>query len=432
MNSSRISYNIHGQNVPDMPRLLQHLQAIQPYAVLVMDNLGLAKELKALLPRTLVIFRAWPDDAIHQQMTPEQWIQHKLSETGGSDLWLYTSNEPGFGDDLLDWTSRLIELTAPRGMKLVVGNFSVGTPRPEEWERPAAVRLLRLLDQHRQTVILGLHEYACGVITSGFIGGEPQFIAPHSWPQTPAALTKWHCGRFSLLVSVCHRLGIGAPRIVLTEHGFDDVSDIKPWAERLLRDAPYLNVRGWKSLRSQWNAWFGGLAWSPERAYFEQLAYADRAIYQQSPVEAQLIFSWGYSSRDWEQFDISQAFEFQSLLENYARQGVPTPAPVVPRAVPPSPTAPGFAPIGVRSPEELARSATPSQPQPSVPPVRSEQLAAPAVESAAGITLILTPEEAQAVITGFRTAAASGLFGAAVSAAFAAIAAALERGQGSG
>src|SRR4029077_15940077 len=136
-------------------------------------------------------------------------------------------------------------------------------------------------------------------------------------------------------------IGLRPPRIILTEHGFDDVSDIKPWLNGLRVNGPYMNVRGWKSLQDQWSDWYGGRGWSAQRAMFEQLAWADRTIYQPSPVEAQCIFCWGHSSAEWEQFDVAEASEFHSLLEAYAQeQPAPHAQPVAPVAVAPIGVAP--------------------------------------------------------------------------------------------
>lgn len=403
---SRISVNIHGNSVTDKNRLLQFLQAIQPRAVLVMDNFALVQEIKTLLPGTIVIYRTWPDDDIHMRVSPEEWVNRKVSELGGWDAWAYTTNEPGFSDALINWTVRVMELAQARGLKLVVGNWAVGTPEPHDW--PRARRMLELLDQNRSTMIMGLHEYACGIITSGFVGGSPRFIEPQSWPQDTGALTMWHLGRFKFLLQACAQMGIRPPRIILTEHGFDDVSDIKPWAETLERAAGYLNIRGWKSIVPQWLRWFGGLGWSAERALFEQLAYADRAIYQNSPVEAQLIFSWGHSSQDWDQFDVSQAFEFQNLLAT-AAGAVPTPppAPAAPVGTTTPPPAP-VAPIGVR--EHI-----PAEPPPAP----------------AGLTTMLgdlmSDDDLNTIIAGFRAAAKTGQFNSTISSGFARFADVLER-----
>lgn len=140
-------------------------------------------------------------------------------------------------------------------------------------------------------------------------------------------LTQFHCGRFNFLIQYCQRVGIRPPRVVLTEHGMDDLSDIKAWSSGLNVTPGYLNVRGWKSLTQQWEDWYGGRGWSPQRAYFEQLKWADNVIYRNSIVEGQCIFSWGHSSGMWEQFDIEPAEELQDLLVGYAGEPSP-PAPL--------------------------------------------------------------------------------------------------------
>jgi hypothetical protein len=365
---SRISYNIHAQQVTNHDRLIAHLQIIQPTAVLVMDGLGLAREIKGLLPDTLVINRIYPDDDIHHRVSPEDWLNKRASEAEGG-IFQYTTNEAGFGQELIDWHVRLMELAAPRGIPLVIGNMSVGTPQPEEW--PNARRMLELLDQHRDLFILGLHEYACAVVTSGFLGGYPDnagvppnsgqagrnLIARHTWPGREEAhsMTMFHCGRFKFLLQHCQSAGIRPPRIILTEHGFDDVSDIKPWTETLARTGSYHNIRGWKSAHNQWRAWYEAEGWSPERAMFEQLAYADRTIYQGTPVESQLIFCWGHSSDMWDQFDVAEASEFQALLEDYAQQPIDTLDTTMSAmssfaAFQPAETQPAPMPIGVQPP----------------------------------------------------------------------------------
>ena len=332
MVGSRISLNVHGQNVPDRDFLLKHLVKLQPPAVLIMDAAGFARDVKAALPNTIVIHRSWGakgDDDIHKQLNPQQWVEQKRKEVDGSDLWCYTSNEPEFSDELLNWHVEVMQLAAKEGLKLVVGNWSVGKPNDvdNDWKR--ARRMLELLDQHHDTMILGLHEYACGVISSGFIGGTPEergLIMPESWPQDVSKIgAMWHCGRFNFVVRYCQNEGIRPPRIIITEHGFDDVSDIKTWTEKLAKTAtfgnPGGNIRGWKTLETQWNTWFSSRGWSPQRAYFEQLKYADQKLYQGSVVEAQLIFSWGHSNDIWAQFDIADAKELHSLMESYAQEG---------------------------------------------------------------------------------------------------------------
>lgn len=345
--TSRLSYNIHAQFVTDTPKLMKHLVAIRPAAVLVMDGLGLAREIKAKLPDTLVISRIYPDEDMQNRMSPEDWLKQRGPETEGG-IYAYTTNEAGFSKNLIDWHIRLLELAIKIRTPLVIGNMSVGTPAPEDWA--AGRKLLELLDQHRDLFILGLHEYACGVITSGFLGGYPDnagvdpsiptnagkgknLIPSANWPTQfdAAQMTLFHCGRFKFLVRYCQTIGLPPPRILLTEHGFDDVSDIKAWSDRLQMTPPFTSIRGWKSVQNQWRKWYDAQGWSPQRAMFEQLAYADRTIYQGSAVEAQLLYCWaGRPGYKWDQFDLSGADEFQGWLEKASSAPVTiAPAPVV-------------------------------------------------------------------------------------------------------
>lgn len=316
--TSRISYNVHGNNVPNRQRLLDHLSALQPPAVLVLDNLDLAREIKRLLPATAVIFREYEHGKnVHLEQSAASWLDGHAHQAEGG-IALNVLNEPPFNAEVLEWLIELLRLAAPRGIPLIVGNWATGNPEPERWG--LAKELLRLLDEHRALFMLGLHEYAGGVITSGLIGGNPTLIDPKTWPQDVANITCWHMGRFRFFLEYCDRIKLRYPRIILTEWGFDDTSDIKPWLEGLRKTHPYQSIRGWRTLTNAWREWFGGLGWSPERAYFEQLKWANETIYAHSPVEAQCIFCWGHSSQDWQQFDVSPAVEFQKMLEEYARQ----------------------------------------------------------------------------------------------------------------
>lgn len=370
--TSRISFNIHAQYVTNHDKLIAHLVAIQPAAVLVMDGLALAQKIKAMIPDATVISRIYPDEDIQNRKSPEDWIKERAPHADGG-IVQYTSNEAGFSPNLINWHIRLMKLAAKQRVPLLIGNMSVGTPAPEEWANGR--ELLEILDEHRDLFILGMHEYACGVITSGFIGGYPDnagvapvpdnkgkgrnLIPSANWPgrSEAASMTMFHCGRFKFLVNYCKSIGLKPPRIILTEHGFDDVSDIKPWTNTLQMTPPYTSIRGWKSVQNQWRKWYEPLGWTPQRAMFEQLTYADRTIYQGSPVEAQLLYCWaGNPKTQWDQFDLSGADELQDLLEAYAKQ---TPVEQPPPVTVPPPPAPQ--PVPVPTPAPLPPVGLPSQ-----------------------------------------------------------------------
>jgi len=426
MTASRITYNVHAQRLLDKNYFMDHIERLQPVALFIMDALGLAREIKSALPDTMVIHRNWGvtqgDDAVFSKVSPQQWLDLRAGEAAGG-ITLHTSCEPGWGQDVIDWHVKLMQLAAPRGIPLVIGNWAVGTPQPDQWAM--AQPMLELLDQHRDLFVLGLHEYAAGVITSGLVGGAPDdsrhtnYVPVENWPHDASTLTQFHCGRFHFLTHYCQSIGLKPPRIVLSEHGFDDVSDIKPWLNSLKVRGPYLNIRGWKSLQDQWSDWYGGHGWSAQRAMFEQLAWADRTLYQHSPVEAQCIFCWGHTAAEWEQFDVAEATEFHSLLEAYAQQQPavsPQPATTAPVGVAPigvapvgQPAAPitpvGFTPVGVAPVGQPAAPITPVgfTPVGVAPAVEVPALTTHAARQSAPLfTVQLTAEEIETISSGLR------------------------------
>src|SRR5574341_1333886 len=275
-----IFYNIRAQFVEDVPYLIQLTATHKPRWALVMDGVELAAQLKAASPTTNVIHRAWPDDRV--QMSPKDWIEKKKVEMKGYPFWAYTYNEIGLQ---ADWHIELIKECANQGwpINLVIGNMSVGTPAPNEWEQSKNLELLRLLDLHREHVVLGRSEYGHGVIVSGFQDKHFE-LNQAAWPTSiDENKNNWHCGRYKFLVQTCRKFNINPPRIVITEHGFDSLGDMKDM----------LPGGGWHTLIPFWGEWFKGV--SPEEVYAMQLDYADRVIYSYGSdvVEGQLIFQYG-------------------------------------------------------------------------------------------------------------------------------------------
>ena len=322
-------FNVHSQGLKDPTKLLAHVRKTQPAWMLTMDGLGLAEQIKAVSPSTNVIHRnhgvTGGDDDVFAKVSPERWLELRSKEAD-SGVWLMTTCEPGWGADVIAWHVRLMELCIPRKIRLVVGNWSVGTPNPALI--PMARKLFEMLDSHRELFVLGLHEYANAVITSGFVGGapdgyteshdkqhHPDYQKPSTWPLSGEAriLTKWHMGRFNFINDYCKAVGIKPPRIVLTETGFDDVSDVKFWSNKLPRTSPYTDIRGYKTLAAYWKQI--APEWSHDRAYFEQLRYAENNIYEGSNVEGGLIYCYGHIDQRWDSFDLEGRSEFLQLLE---------------------------------------------------------------------------------------------------------------------
>lgn len=326
-----IGYNINGQQPRDLAQLMSHHQTVEPRWTLVMDNDGLGANIRNLNTKRMnVMLRHFPDGGETitpgnpKYSAPQDWFRkHNKAQ---ADLYLYTTNEPLPGrsapefmervKQLNDWHMEVMDLAETAGRRLVILNVGVGKLNPpdkdgngNDWALFDTV--LRRAVAKPELFVIGAHEYAGGVITSGFIGGDPTMIQPEFWPQDLSGITQWHCGRYNFLLQYCDKIKIPYPRIVITEHGFDRLDDIGGWLQALQKTPPYQDIRGWKTLVFQWETWWSG--WSAQQAYVEQMRYADRVIYPNDKVEAQLLFTWS-ANPDWQIFDLSQATQFQTLL----------------------------------------------------------------------------------------------------------------------
>ncbi len=358
----RISLNVHAQGVRDEEALLTFLRKIDPVAVLVMDGLGLCYKILGSLPQCIVIDREYPDGDTHFRMTPVAWLNDRATKSpAGINIWFYTTNEPGWSKELIDWHVALIKENAKRAVpiKMVIMNLSVGTPaNVDDWWQ--AEELLRLCDKYREWCILGLHEYAAAVPTSGFIGGSPAdrgFIT--NWPKGadmeklfPPKSGMWHCGRVFFMENFCKTKGFTPPRVILTEHGFDALGDLTNWLNTLQKTSPYTSIGGWKSLENQWRQWFP--ARSKDGVLFDSVVYLNEELYKKSSVEAQLIFCWGWIDKQWEVFDVAGATAFQDYLADYVRNLLTT-TPVTPPIQVPKPTNAGVAISGKITTESNVR-----------------------------------------------------------------------------
>jgi len=353
-----IGDNLHAQKLSlmDMTEVLKTVKQNQPTLMVVMDNFDYAKQIQDASPNTITVHRDYMgvngDDDLCQKITPVDWLAQQRAK-GDLRLYRYTCNESGWNKNVIEWHVTLLKENAKHAnpLRLCILNLGVGQPRPEEWEQ--GKELLQLASQYKAWCLIGLHEYAGAIITSGFIGGNPNgtvtengnmvkrdglvdYTKVENWP-TPAQakdMTCWHMGRYKFLNLYCKSANIPLPRIAITEFGFDHLGDIDTWLNSLQQTAPYTSIRGWKSLKEQWSKWFASHGWSHERAYAEQLHYAENSIYAGTNVVGMAVFCSYQVNTDWDEFDISKASEFQSWRSAYAtQQPAPAPVPVEPPVV---------------------------------------------------------------------------------------------------
>lgn len=339
---------VQAQGLKNKQRLFDYHARVKPPFTLVMEGDSLALELRGISPTTNVISRHYFADGTWYKAAPADFLNYLDRLKVSPALWFFVENESGVNPD---WNIELIKLNAARTLpyKLVILNLAVGTPDPLEWTSPKVVELLRLCDQYREWVIVGIHEYYNAVVTSGFIGGYPDnagvdprnivvkpgenLIPKMNWPPKERHLTHWHMGRFAFMVNACKANGFKPPRIVLTEAGADDVSDIKQWTETLTKTPPYTSIRGWRSLVNQWAKWYPLI--SADQIYADMLTYAANTIYADSIVEGGCIYCYATPNTEWTQFDVEGYEDFLKALERIAQ-----PAPVIIPIAPVKPVEP--------------------------------------------------------------------------------------------
>jgi hypothetical protein len=122
------------------------------------------------------------------------------------------------------------------------------------------------------------------------------------------------------LLAEIDRRGLQRPRIHITECGADRLDEggagwVAVWLNSLALTPGYLNIRGWRSCRVQWDIWFKHLGWTFERAYWEMMKYTVQYIWaapfqgKSRRVECALLFSWWNSGQigsaeDWSGFRV--------------------------------------------------------------------------------------------------------------------------------
>lgn len=348
---SRISYNINGLVAIDKPYLLGHLAALCPTGALVMDNLALANEIYNTLAACdssppLVVHRTFDFDEGSEWQEPVSEFINEWNVQGYKHLIRYSTNEPSYGgnqsvEQFVANSVQLMEAARANGFTLAFGNFAVGTIR---WEDIAAAKydpMLRAINTYGH--YLACHEYSQTVLPFG-VGQWPKeyllnpgYLQIENWPraeQLPTALWDvpfygkiwppyYHLRRCDWFLIRADQLGITRPKIILTEFGWDSLSDIKPTIEPLRWQfglVQYMNdLRGVNTYSRLWQYYWP--KWSFGQAACTQLKWAD-GIYPDDYVSFQL-FTWSVHPH-WLHTDFSgkenpALFELHDCLENYAR-----------------------------------------------------------------------------------------------------------------
>lgn len=318
-----IGFNVHN-GVKDEPRLVEFYRKTKPRWGLFMNNMSLAQRVKDASPTTNIIYRDYqPDGAWINHSNPQDYIDYTQRLLAGHDFYGYVDNEVGLNPK---WYSALIDKNrATANLNLVIGNISVGTPEFAEWKNPDVKALVQKIADNRNHIVLGMHEYGHILMTSGL--QDNNWIFPVAdWPrEILRSKNNYHIGRFKALVDEYPNLPI---RIVMTEHGWDDLPDMKT------RQSPYgvfPSSYGWTNCVQAWRKIYGsGLDIGQFMAL--QVGYADKIIYPYggNRVEGQLLYCYGTNDNRWKPFDLEPNVDFMTYLEALNTEVPATPTPTIP------------------------------------------------------------------------------------------------------
>lgn len=270
--------NILGQYLHDRNALETWVKAAKPAACVVMDSPDLALTLRTLSPATLVIHRSYsPNDSHWQEtMTPGEWLA--AYKPTGPVLQVFNEPNPTGADRtrFLVWLVSLMKLATAQNVRLVIGNFAVGTPNEKDIEAGYYDPLLQALAESDH--LLGLHEY---------------------FNQSPLLDAPYLCGRFKYWIARAKTLGISRPKIVITEHGHD------------LAQGGFLT----------------GVA---SVALFIQYLTEARSLYAPYDIPT-CTFCYGYGAgNQWATWDVESTLEVLTFMQTYTEQvSVPTITPTV-------------------------------------------------------------------------------------------------------
>lgn len=288
---------------------------------------GALSRARDFLPHVSVLVwrdRETADESLRTKApNPEQWMDRRIADIRAAgltlnDVWIHLHNEAGWSAALIEWERRAILHAVNKGAKVVALNCAVGTPEPANivMARP----IIELAAAHRDSVIIGLHEY----------------MSVYGTRTAPWYLNRWDFWEFYR-----KQAGIGPVRYLITEFGTEDISDDHPYTDKLPRTGGRKHVGPVHANDAAWQATYNDAAHhnSPkpypgiDRAYYEQIVTAySLGDYESACIEAVLLFSWGHDNGRWSDYDIQGMTALHDLLAGWDKREkepmVTTPPPV--------------------------------------------------------------------------------------------------------
>lgn len=308
--------------------LRPHIKRLQPRVLFYMDAWTEAAWAADTLPDTIIIHRVAKDEEDKMHRIPGRTLQHlqeRVAERIHSRVYINLGTEPQVGepDDLQNLVTEYLAAArwavANRQRVALPHGAFYGISTVEQYK--ILEPLTTYIAENPEYLLFTVDEYFVGHAFSGVDqnNGQPneaQTIQPDRWKASPIGVY-WHMGRITNYFKWLVDNGYPLPKTVITEGGADALQDVESWRTSLIKTPGYDNIRGWRSLTSQWEAWYGRYGWSPERAFFEMLYAFWKEVYSRwDNIIGLCLFAWGSNGdATWNQFRLDDATEFQGLLE---------------------------------------------------------------------------------------------------------------------
>ncbi|MEA3408371.1 MAG: hypothetical protein U9R48_09890 [Chloroflexota bacterium] len=276
------------------PEIMEFVREVHPAVIVAVGDVGWLSDVKKISPETITMGRFKEGEQKFTgdpQERARQFVDEYASrylDNPGVDYWLGW-NEPVFdGLEDVKWyaafeAERTIAM-AELGLRVAVGNFSAGTPEPEEFE--AFLPALSAVQEHGG--VLAVHEYSAPTMRDGV---EAKLPGLEPLPQHGTLTLRYRYWYTNYILPQ----NLDVPLIV-TEAGVDG-GVLPPQG---------VELKGWRDFDSTVTALDDPLSVQTPETYLEQLDWYDDQLRRDPYVYGFALFNVGDSDGQWASFDMTE------------------------------------------------------------------------------------------------------------------------------
>lgn len=350
---NRLSLNIRALSIRDRDGLRRWLKEANVAAVVTLDDLTFAADVKRDNPNTISIHRAFGDSEAHFKADPRQLARRYASEGyGRMNVHAYGPNEPAPNDKIswqgiIEWFIAFAEECERVGVRAVLGNLGPGNIERRDIDSGMWDPYLRMLDHYNGWHVIGEHDYTLFPPVTGGAWGlspddmlDPARVQPDRWP-TPSAITdstdNWHLMRGRWLRARARKLGLKIPGVILTECFFDRMPDLEQRTpniyaelERRYGTSGYEQIKGHNTLENVLRHYYP--YWDFDTAIYEVLKWCDAAYPPEYIAFCQYMLCTG--APDWDRaygYDFWNRPKLMQLMKQHRSIGSTPPVATVPK-----------------------------------------------------------------------------------------------------